>query len=299
MTQYTWPTCPPGVRDQVARLVDAIRDLLAENLVGVCLHGSLAAGGFNPLRSDLDLLAVARDPMAVETKRRLAELLLAVSRRPCPVEVSFLCPADLVPWRHPTPYDFHYGEDWREIFVRDLNDGAWREWNAVRRCDGDLAGHITVTHHRGVVLHGAPIAEVFPAVPERDFLASILDDVLSPGFGLNSDLARPVYVVLNACRTYAYLRAGALLSKHEGGAWALGVLPPRFHPVVAAALDAYGHQPDDGGLDREGATEFAIYMREEIERLLLQKQDHSRIVQAPRGFLKGMDTTIDREPDRV
>jgi predicted nucleotidyltransferase len=268
LAQFGWHGCPDPVRDQVHRLVDAFRSELGGDLVGAYLHGSLALGCFNPLRSDLDLLAVTRAPMAVETKRRLAELLLAESGRPNPVEISFLAQADLAPWRHPTPFDFHFSIDWRAAYIRDLANDAWRDWNAVRHCDADLAGHITVTRRRGVRLYGPPALLVFPPVPRADYLASVLADVLDPVFGLDSVLSHPTYVILNACRTLAYLRTGHVLSKVEGGAWASQILPERFRPAVIAALDAYRDDADDRALDAEAMVALADHLRAEVVALV-------------------------------
>jgi predicted nucleotidyltransferase len=265
VSQCGWHSCPPSVREQVQRLLDGLRAALVENLTGVYLHGSLAMACFNPARSDVDLLVITCQAMPVETKRDLAGLLLDVSLCPSPIEMSCLRRADLIPWRYPTPFDFHYSETWREAYVRDLAGDGWQGWNAVPRCDEDLAAHISVTRRRGVCLYGPPAGEVFPAVPRRDFLASVLGDVLSPQFGLDAVSKNPVYVVLNACRTLAYLRTGEFLSKDEGGAWALRALPGRFRPTLMAALDAYRGTADDGGVSKEAAAEFAAYMRGELQ----------------------------------
>jgi hypothetical protein len=273
MSQYGWDGCPPDGRRQVDRLIAGLQTCLAGNLTGVYLHGSLAMACFNPARSDVDLLVVAHQAMPVETKRDLARLLLDVSRCPSPIELSCLSRADLLPWRYPTPFDFHYSEAWRNAYVRDLAGGGWRDWNAAQRCDEDLAGHITIARRRGVCLYGPPVAEVFPVVPHRDFLASILGDVLSPEFGLDAVAQKPVYVVLNACRTLAYLRSGEILSKDEGGVWALQALPGRFHSTLAAALTAYRDSAGDGGLSKEAAAEFAAYARGDLaERLKVEGQ---------------------------
>ncbi len=152
--------------------------------------------------------------------------------------------------------------------MQELNNGAWRDWNVARRYDEDLAGHITVTNRRGICLCGAAIEDVFPEVPRKDFLASIIGDVLSSEFGLNSELEYPVYVVLNACRTYAFLVTGEILSKREGGIWALKILPRRFHATIMNSLDAYGNDKDDSRLSKEAVAELSAYMRNELERLL-------------------------------
>ncbi|MEJ7701527.1 MAG: nucleotidyltransferase domain-containing protein [Pyrinomonadaceae bacterium] len=134
---------------QIESLTETFRIQIDENLIGIYLHGSLAFGCFNPLRSDIDLLVVTRCEITIETKRGIAEFLLENSRKPSPIEISFLQQKDLSTWRYPTPFDFHYSEDWREKFERDLADGEWKRWNDIQLFDEDLATHITVTNHRG------------------------------------------------------------------------------------------------------------------------------------------------------
>jgi streptomycin 3"-adenylyltransferase len=261
MPQYSWHDCPAPVRAQVGRFVHATQALLADQLVGVYLHGSLAMGCFNPSRSDLDLLMVTRAGMPAQTKRELAELLLEVSGAPAPIEISFLRRADMIPWSHPAPFDLHYSEAWRGKYEHDLASGAWRAWDSSQQRDPDLAGHVTVTLRRGICLFGAAIADVFPAVPSHDYVDSIRIDV-EEALGWIGE--NPVYTVLNACRTYAYLREGHVFSKDEGGVWALRVLPSQHHGVVAAALALYRDDRDEGGLTTPALDAFAAYMRGEI-----------------------------------
>ena len=267
MSQYGWSNCPDLIRHQLDRLTTGLRAAVHENLVGVYLHGSLALGCFNPHRSDLDLLAVTRAGLDATTPRGLAELLLVVSGRPAPVEISVLRRSDLHPWRYPTPYDFHYSEDWRDRMTARLAADDWREPDPRPR-DPDLAAHITVTRRRGVCLLGSPVAAVFPAVPRTDYLDSLRLDVLSDEFGLTSTGAPPVYAVLNGCRTYAYLVDGKILSKEEGGVWALHHLPRVYREALQAALHAYRHDGDDAALDPAAALALASYLREQIEPFL-------------------------------
>lgn len=257
---YHYNDCPAPVRKELERLVKEFRDISGRDLVGVYLHGSLALGCFNPLRSDLDLLAVTQQGLGVEAKRQLGELFLEVSGSPSPIEISFLIWKDLFPWKHPTPYDFHYSEHWRDDFTCALSGDEWQTWNDEKRLDGDLAGHITVLEQRGICLYGIPTADVFPEVPIDDYRDSILKDVLDPIFGVNSDLTYPAYVLLNACRTYAFLRTGSIFSKQEGGEWAMGELPKRFQPVLQAALQAYLNQRDDRSIDKQDARLLADYL---------------------------------------
>jgi predicted nucleotidyltransferase len=269
MSQFGWHNCPAAVKRQIERLIDELRRELTKDLTGVYLHGSLATGCFNPLRSDIDMLVATRRGMSLEIKYAVARSILDASLHPAPVEISFLTSGDLHPWRHPTPYDFHYSEDRREKFERELAGGDWKSWNDdVERFDDDLAAHITVLNHRGVCLYGQPVAEVFPPVPEHDFVDSILADVLSAKFGLESAAAQfPVYVVLNACRTLAFLQTKRVLSKEEGGGWALDNLPAEFHQTIVGALDEYRRGRNDrSALTPENLVEFTAFIKNEIER---------------------------------
>ena len=263
MALYRWPDCPAEVREQVDELCAALSAALAEQLVGVYLHGSLAMGCFNPQRSDLDLLAITTDRMALATKRRIAEFLLACSLRPQPIEISFLAQAQLAPWRHPTPFDLHYSEAWRVRYTKDLEAGTWQRWNDSEQRDPDLAAHVTVAYQRGICLAGAPIAGVFPSVPDQDYRASITADIQD---SLASIAANPVYTILNCCRTLAYIREGHVLSKEEGGRWGKQALPGEFHGLVATALEAYRSDAGDPGFDPGALDTFAAYMR----RVLLE-----------------------------
>ena len=125
--------CPAEVRKQIKQLTETFKLQLAENLIGIYLHGSLAMNCFNPLRSDLDLLVVTKREMTIETTRQIAEFLLENSNLPSPFEISFLRQTDLSTWCYPTPFDFHYGENWREKFERALASGAWRKGFAACR----------------------------------------------------------------------------------------------------------------------------------------------------------------------
>lgn len=231
--QVGWNNCPASVKTQVEQLISRVRALLGDNLLGVYLHGSLAMGSFSLGQSDIDVLVITDNSMAEDTKRAIGALLLQLSDAPAPIEISFLQRSDMLPWRYPTPFALHYSEMWRDRVSYDLQTSEWPAWRAPQRGDPDLAAHITVTQQRGVVLHGAPIRDVFPVVPRGDYIDSIMKDVDE---GLSAIQKNPVYAVLNACRTLAFLRDGCVLSKDEGGAWALQHAPAELHSVIMNAL---------------------------------------------------------------
>jgi streptomycin 3"-adenylyltransferase len=264
MAQHGWIDAPDEVRAQVERLVVLLRAHVGDDLAGIYLHGSLSMGCFNPARSDLDLLAVSERPMSLSTKWRVAQVLLRLSGAPSPIEISFLHRGQLSPWTHPTPFDLHYGESHRDQYERDLGSGAWKDWNRQVQRDEDLAGHVKVARCRGVCLWGAPIEDALPDVPRADYLASVLADLewSRDRAGVTLD-----YRMLNLARAWAYLETGEVMSKDEGGVWALGELPARHAPAVEAALRLYRGGAVASVLDDESIQETVEHIERQIAGL--------------------------------
>ncbi len=239
------PAIPrPTVWTQVESLLAAFEQILTGTLRGFYLHGSLAFGCFNPSASDIDLLVVTDGPIPVDTKAELVRTLLRVSGSPHPVEISFLRRSDLFPWRHPAPFDLHFSEDWRERYEGDLADGRWKRWRSPAETDADLAAHIAVTHAAGLVLHGDPIPDTLPRVPDADLVSAIRLDL---EWASERVTENPVYLVLNACRALAFLTERRILSKPDGGRWALSAMPVAFRALIADALCACEGEPGATG----------------------------------------------------
>ena len=273
MAQYGLTDCPESVRSQVDGFLNILRDALEDNLVGVYLHGSLALGCYNPDRSDVDVLVITKQPMTVEAKRQIAEILLRHSENPAPIEISILVEACINPWQYPTPYDYHYSEDWREKVASELSSGEWKSWNDEIQTDEDLAAHITILSRRGVALHGRPIGEAFPPVPEEHYIDSIAKDF---EWGKDRIEQYPVNFILNALRVCAFLEEGRICSKEEAGVWALPTLKDEFKELVEHALEAYRGQRKKERFDNAEKEQFAEHMTERIGALLKARTTASK-----------------------
>lgn len=250
---------PPAVRIQLQTLCEQFQVMFREDLVGIYLHGSLAMRCFNLERSDVDILVVTQQPMSVETKRHAIDFLLRLSTAPCPIEISFLILADIQPFAHPLLFDLHYSEAWREQNIQALADGAWRRWNAEQRRDPDLTAHFMIMHHRGIILCGKPISEVFPTVPAQDYVDAIRGDYQDACENWTENKENPVYLILNACRVHAFLAQGRVFSKAEGGVYGLDALPEQFHPLIRQALEIYrGEQPETSFVEPVVAAFIAL-----------------------------------------
>ena len=236
------------------------KQLLGDNLVGVYLHGSAVMGCFNPERSDLDLIIVVREPIPDEIKRAYMDMVLRChAAGPAKgIEMSVVRRAVCKPFVYPTPYELHFSIGHLAWYREDPEDYV-REMQGT---DEDLAAHFTILYRRGRRLCGAPIREVFAQVPKRDYLASIWYDIADAEADITE---HPLYVTLNLPRVLAYAEEGLVLSKKEGGEWALDRLPAEYHPLIRDALREYTESAEPV-YDLELARRYAAYMLERVRR---------------------------------
>lgn len=265
MTTYGWSNCPEEIKAQITSLIGGFQRILADNLAGIYLHGSLATNCFNPQRSDADLLVVVQSVLPVQAKRHLSLLLIKESTKPASVDVDFILRSVLDPWQYPTPFEFRYSEDLRRAIEQSLLDGGTR-WSGSANSGLDLAVYITVARRRGVSLFGPEPTEMFPIVPREDYINSLFQTIYNEKFGLTVNSGKPVDAILLACCAYAHLRTEVIYSKAEAGEWALHGLPARYHPLIQAALETYRGEGDDQTFPKAGLSEFVNFIREDFDK---------------------------------
>lgn len=258
---YDWSNCPRELKNFIAGLMDGINDMTKQSPVGMYLHGSLAIGGFNPNRSDIDLLLVTKRPLSMHHKQELAHFFLEKSNKPFPIEISSLTLEQLESWSHPTPYDFHFSEFWRERYETELS----KYINNEEKTDGDLAAHFMILKHHGICLAGRPIEEIFPSIPHHHYLASILEDYEEC---LEKIHEKPVYCTLNLIRVYWYVKEGKISSKQEAGRWGQENLPEQFTAVIQQAAKAYQSDHSDAVFVKEDLSAVRDYLQGEVEKLM-------------------------------
>ncbi|MDD6049978.1 MAG: DUF4111 domain-containing protein [Clostridiales bacterium] len=209
--------------------------ILGEKLTGVYLHGSMAFGCFTWATGDIDFLVAVEAPLTQAEKEALVQVLLDFTPDAPPkgFEMSVVLREACKPFRYPTPFELHFSNAHLARAAADLS-GYCRDMHGE---DPDLAAHITVLRHQGEALFGQPVDAVFGEVPRACYVDSIIGDVHSAPEDI---IDNPVYVTLNLCRVLAYLRSGLVLSKRQGGEWGLIQLPEEYHPLLRAALAAYG-----------------------------------------------------------
>ena len=130
----------------------------------------------------------------------------------------------------------------------------------MRGTDKDLASHFSVICARGECLLGKPIEEVFSEVPTGYIMDSIRYDISDARESISGN---PLYVTLNLARALAFREEGLILSKKEGGEWALTRIPEEFRPLISAALADYTESAETV-YDTDLAVRYAGYMLDRL-----------------------------------
>ncbi|MFF4541671.1 nucleotidyltransferase [Streptomyces aureus] len=195
--------------EATARLLDRfLAGLRPLDPVALWAHGSLAGGDYQERRSDLDLIAVLKEPVRPGTVRDLIRLHRRLStEEPLAAQLhcSYLTPGTTAgagrsypTWAHGT------------VMRRPVTPVTRRELHAFGR-----------------VLHGVPPADLVPPVPESELRAFVVRDQKEfwrPSVDKPGLWTRDIWVDLGTvtfARATVTLRDGRLISKRE----ALELLP--------------------------------------------------------------------------
>ncbi|WP_217622329.1 aminoglycoside adenylyltransferase domain-containing protein [Paenibacillus agri] len=252
------------------KLVTLFEEELTGNLLGVYLHGSLAMGCFNPLKSDIDLLIVVKEPLTSVNNSRIAKIALALHDEMSNergIEFTIILETYLQPFVYPTPFEFHYSDYHRENY-RTIDNYLCGGLE-----DKDLASQIVVAYERGITLYGKPLGELYEPIDSQYYLASILHDVEGCAEEIMDNppaYLTPMYLTLNLCRVLYFIKEGKISSKREGGEWGVQYLPQKFQQLIIQCLNEYTEETDNGETDNSHVDSqiflaFIKYMMQEIK----------------------------------
>ncbi|SFU49874.1 aminoglycoside adenylyltransferase domain-containing protein [Butyrivibrio sp. INlla21] len=246
------------INEILTEFVNHAKDILKENLTGIYLHGSAVMGCYNPKKSDLDLIIVVNNPMTDPEKKEIMDTVVDLNEKgPAKgIEMSIVKKEVCKPFVYPTPFELHFSV-MHLGWYKDNPDDYIRKMNGA---DSDLAAHFTIIKKRGKCLCGEPIDEVFAEVPKADYMDSIKDDIAEAEDDI---LDNTMYITLNLARVLAYIKEEKVLSKKEGGEWALNVIPKEYHNQIKEAMREY-ETGENGAYDAELAKRYAEYMLKEI-----------------------------------
>lgn len=243
-------------------IVNKSKIIFKENLTGIYLHGSLAMGCFNPNKSDIDLIIVIRnnitDIQKLQFMNHIAELNKTAPGKG--IELSIVKEDYCKNFLYPTPFELHFSNAHLQWFIDNPTDYIHK----MNGTDKDLAAHFKIIKKYGIVLQGEAINDVFADVPEKDYVDSIWFDIKEAKEDI---LEEPIYVILNLCRAAAFLKSGLILSKKQGGEWALQNLSTQYHTLISNAVQSYTLE-NEMDADPMEAQKFADYMLQMIKDML-------------------------------
>lgn len=243
------------ILDEIAK---AYSKLLGDKLVGIYIHGSIAFGCYNPKKSDIDFLVVVKEKPELSEKEEMIQVLLTQTKAAPKkgLEMSVVLEEVCRNFVYPTPFELHFSKMHMDRCLTELKNYC----ETMNGTDLDLAAHFTVTREVGYALVGQPVSEVFGNVPSSDYLESIKADIANAEEEVDE---HPVYVILNLCRVLAYIAEKKVLSKEQGGRWALVHVPNPYTELIRTALQEYLSEDENSWnktFDRNLAKEFCKYM---------------------------------------
>ena len=159
---------------------------------------------------------------------------------------------------YPTPFELHFSIGHLDWYENDPEEYI----QEMKGVDKDLAAHFTIIGKRGKCLYGPSIKNLFAEVPSSDYMDSIWLDIENAAKEITK---YPMYLILNLARVLAYKEEGLVLSKKEGGEWAINKLPDEYHPLIQDALRDY-LESIDVTYDKTLSKKYAKYMIKRIKR---------------------------------
>jgi streptomycin 3"-adenylyltransferase len=175
---------PAAFADRLVERLEATSGLgLADWLVGCYLHGSAALGGWNSVRSDVDLLLVASQWSPAVSEAVTAALTSSAGNCPgrgleCSVVHADAARDPGAPW----PFLLH---------ANSTGEGSLRLVDGrTMSGDPDLLMHYAVARVHGLVVFGAPPVEVLGDLP-REVVLGYLHDELGWGLRHGTALSAP------------------------------------------------------------------------------------------------------------
>ena len=235
----------PSAAQYLEALTAEVAAVVGERLVGVFPHGSLMLGGYRPERSDIDVLVVVEDALSADEQADLADRLSA-DALPCPaigLELSVVTRAVASAPEARPAFELHVTTAPQD---RKVVDGHGHPG------DLDLVLHFAVCRALG--------HDVFAPLQRELVLAQVADEL---DWALAHNPSE--YAVLNACRAWRYAVDGALVSKVDGGEWALTQLDAGgAREVVQAALARQTGTDPTARLHASGIRTFVLACRDVI-----------------------------------
>ena len=271
------------------KITKEFRYLLLDNLTGIYVHGSIAFNCFNFNKSDIDFIVVVKNKISQSEKMNLMKVIYDM-RESFPekgIEMSVVLEEYCRDFKYLTPFEFHFSNMHLKRYEKDPDDYC-RTMNGE---DIDLAAHFTIIKECGVVWYGKKIRDVFGDVPQKYYMDSIKEDIMEAEETISIE---PIYTVLNLCRVLSYIKIGRVMSKQQGGVWALDNIDDKYISIVKYALRCYATD-EEMNLNENAGHKFVSFMLKQI--LIAEKKNVRKIIKAKKEIFVG-DMSRKEEYDR-
>jgi predicted nucleotidyltransferase len=223
------PTPYPEVNEVLELLLASVQAVLGERFVGLYLYGSLASGGFEPGRSDIDFLVVTTEALPDATVAALAAMHAQIAAHGPPwtqkLEGSYL-PLPALRRYDPTGSYPSINEGVFEI------SGHGSDWIIQRHVLREQERIVTGPSLR-------PLIDPVPPAALRRAVRALLQEWWAPMLEAPERLQSAdyqAYAVLTMGRALYTLEHATMVSKTQAARWAQRALDERWSSLIEEAL---------------------------------------------------------------
>lgn len=225
------------VNDLMSSLSTQILDIAGrEEIVGICLTGSLATGDFRPGKSDIDFIVVTRGNLPPEIVDELGKMHCRLRERGLPYKLD----GDYVPQSAIRRYDPD-----NSTYPHLGSDGHF----AVERHDIDQLIPWAIMRDCGVILHGPPPALLIDEIKSEVILRSNYQTLKywwEPMLTTDQleDEEYQAFAILTMCRALYNFEYEEMASKATAAQWAKSE-HSKFSEAIESAERWQAGQPMD------------------------------------------------------
>lgn len=256
---------PKEISHQIEMVVNIWKKYVNDELVGVYLHGSIVLNAFNSKSGDIDILVVVNKSLDITTKLSIAKEIIAIDKKPCPLEMSAILLTDAKEWKTPGNCVFHYSDFWTEKYQEKLADQEAECYVVDNEFpDADVTSYIKLIKQSGIVLYGKEISDVFGDISDDDFWTAISADIDDYDFHAYD----PRYFASNILilgRILSFKKEKKILSKYDGGLWMIENVPEELSYLPKLAMKIW-YEDEQHELPESDLNKIRTYLIEEIKR---------------------------------
>jgi hypothetical protein len=252
----TFRRSPTEVQGFTRSVIQRLRELQKDRLVGAYLVGSVALGDYVPRRSDIDIIAITLTALSAGEKQAIVDAL-SHPHLECPtrgLEFVLYERAHVTTPRSDAAFEINLntGPDMPSHISFDPAADP-RHWFIIDR---------SIARAHGTRLCGPPPEQLFAPLPRPGLLQSLAESLswhtTHDDVGYNS--------VLNACRAWKYTAEATWSSKTDAAAWAKA-REPEWAPIIDLCL-ALRTGSGDQKPDREMVARLLDRTGEDVDAAL-------------------------------